>query len=195
MCKSQLGTCYLQVTYSNADSMPTVVHGCADKLTERILRTCTGTTITDSDEKLKQNISDNTVEDNSSLYKVEITDSNVNNIVENSVDPSHDQTITCCSNDMCNYRDSLDISIVIDTQSNESAMKGTYLVLFSVAFTKCRKYSTPPLSKLLFFCCRLAFLFFLSGSFVCLLFLSFFLSFYWIKTFVSAINNMNFILV
>lgn len=124
MCKSQLGTCYLQVTYSNADSMPTVVHGCADKLTERILRTCTGTTITDSDEKLKQNISDNTVEDNSSLYKVEITDSNVNNIVENSVDPSHDQTITCCSNDMCNYRDSLDISIVIDTQSNESAMKG-----------------------------------------------------------------------
>ena len=131
MCKSQLGTCYLQVTYNSADSVPTVVHGCADKLTERILRTCTGTAITDNDEKVKHNISDNSLEDNSSVYKVEITESNVNNIVDNTVDPSQEQSITCCSNDMCNYRDSLDISIVIDTQSNDSARKGMCLFFFS----------------------------------------------------------------
>ena len=126
MCKSQLGTCYTQVTYSDPETMPTVVHGCADKLTESILRTCTDSTLTE-DTKLNQNISENSVENASNLYKVEITDSSVNNnINENSVDPSLQPTVTCCSNDMCNYRDSLDISIVIDTQSNDSAKRGMY---------------------------------------------------------------------
>lgn len=123
MCKSQLGTCYLQVTYSETDAMPAFVHGCADKLAESILRTCTNSVVADN-ENPSQNISENSVESGSDLYKVEITESNVNNIVDNSVDPSQEQTITCCSNDMCNYRDSMDISIVIDTQSNDSAKRG-----------------------------------------------------------------------
>ena len=112
--------------------MPTVVHGCADKLTESILRTCTGSPITDDEnEKLNQNISENSVESASNLYKVEITESNVNNIIDNSVDPSLEPTVTCCSNDMCNYRDSVDISIVIDTQSNDSAKRGMYIIFFT----------------------------------------------------------------
>lgn len=123
MCKSQLGTCYLQVTYSDGDEMPAFVHGCADKLSESILRTCTGSPVTEK-ENLNQNISDNSVESASNLYKVEISEDSVNNIKDNTVDPSQEPTITCCSNDMCNYRDSIDISIVIDTQSNDSAKRG-----------------------------------------------------------------------
>ncbi|XP_045168150.2 BMP and activin membrane-bound inhibitor homolog [Mercenaria mercenaria] len=120
MCKSQLGMCYSHVKYKDSSMDPstsTIVSGCADTLQEEPrIRTCAVSGV--GNKMTQTNVNATTVvkESNDVEIKetvvVEPAKADINEI-NNNVDPTK-QELICCTLDMCNYRDSYELSVIIE---------------------------------------------------------------------------------
>lgn len=113
MCKSQLGMCYSHIKYKNPSdpSLTTIVSGCADTLQEEPrIRTCVVSKI---DNNMAEDLESNATNDVEIKEAIVVEPSNSNVHETNNVDSSEPELI-CCTQDMCNYRDSYELSIIID---------------------------------------------------------------------------------
>lgn len=127
MCKSQLGMCYSLVKHKEDTIDPgqtIVVSGCADTLQrEPRLRTCA------EQELLNNDIyeSDNDTNTNEAVKMSDITAvesaKGLDDAKHSDVD-STERVLMCCTLDMCNYRDSYGLSIILDANSNDLSGKG-----------------------------------------------------------------------
>lgn len=119
MCKSHLGMCYSLVKVN--DGVKSIVSGCADSLQqEPELSTCAG-------RGAERNVADVIVNETdviSDVNGVEIKETTVietvketDEVKDNNVDTPR-PGLTCCTQDMCNYRDSNEITFTIDTRTH-----------------------------------------------------------------------------
>ncbi|KAL4222988.1 hypothetical protein ACF0H5_019029 [Mactra antiquata] len=117
MCKSQLGMCYTHIKYkdSNMDpSQTTIVSGCADTLQqEPRMRTCVVGGDTGGLTETVENITNENVGLEIQETVVVGADSNIKD---------SDAELLCCTLDMCNYRGSNELSVIIDQAQDR---KGT----------------------------------------------------------------------
>ena len=125
MCKSQLGICYSLVKYKDSNLGPagsSTVHGCADKLErEPRIRTCAGQPVHHNEAELRDNNTESQTVTNSVEQPEPFIVQNIAEKVSdytNSVDSSEPH-LTCCTQDMCNYKDGVDIQISIGSHANE----------------------------------------------------------------------------
>lgn len=120
MCKSQLGMCYSLVKVN--EGVKSIVSGCADSLQEEPeLSTCAGR---GAERNVAEVVVNETkvVEEKNGLELKETTvietAKETDNIKTNNVDVTKTGLI-CCTQDMCNYRDSNEITITIDTKTHD----------------------------------------------------------------------------
>lgn len=112
--------CYSHVKYrdsSNDPSQSTIVSGCADTLQEEPrIRTCAVTGYGNNRAETNTNNTTAANESNDVEIKetvvVEPAKADINEI-NNNVDPAQ-QELICCTLDMCNYRDSYELSVIIE---------------------------------------------------------------------------------
>lgn len=115
MCKSQLGMCYSHIKYKdpNDPSQTTIVSGCADNLQEEpAIRTCA---VNHLESNMAEDIQTNSSDSNDVEIKetIIVEPANADGHKNNNVDSTEPELI-CCTLDMCNYRDSVELSIIID---------------------------------------------------------------------------------
>ncbi|XP_052812210.1 uncharacterized protein LOC128239810 [Mya arenaria] len=127
MCKSQLGMCFTHVKVK--DGVKSIVSGCADSLQEEpLLSTCAGTGIEATETELTVNetrVINDVIDD---VTGVEVKETTVVESVKETVEVQNvnpvplESGLRCCTLDMCNYRDSNEITITIDTKTNDKGL-------------------------------------------------------------------------
>jgi len=144
MCKSQLGMCYSLVKVN--EGVKSIVSGCADSLQEEPeMSTCVG-------RGIEQNMAEVLVNETSVIKEangVEIKETTVietvkenGNLQSNTVD-SPKTGLSCCTQDMCNYRDSNEITITIDTKTHDENGKLLDSCFFFNPQAVCRTVEIP----------------------------------------------------
>lgn len=116
MCKSQLGMCFTHTKVK--DGVKSIVSGCADSLQEEPrMRTCVGSGIVEAAGNETQGDDGGPEIELHDADKVERQDA-----VSGDTDAQSDAPevgLTCCTLDMCNYRDSNEITITIGSNPND----------------------------------------------------------------------------
>jgi len=125
MCKSQLGMCFTHVKVK--DGVKSIVSGCADSLQEEPqMRTCAGTGNGLVHPELPSNDTsgaDDVIADvTGEGHHAAVVESGVreSGSSQHLVEAVPEASLRCCTLDMCNYRDSNEITITIDTKTNDN---------------------------------------------------------------------------